>query len=89
MKITKEHYQTVKDAMTQKLKSTSKEDIKQYIENMKNDHRVKDINKCMRWDLFYAAGMIRYTTDTLYAYMNDDHIETALIKIQKEIGFMA
>jgi len=31
-----------------------------------------------RWDLFYVAGLAAYACSTLYSYLNDAHIDTAL-----------
>lgn len=38
-------------------------------------------HKRWRWDLMYAAGLTRWTCDTLYKYLNDDHIDSALRRI--------
>ena len=34
-----------------------------------------------RWDLARHAGLIPFFCDTLYKYMNDSHIDTALRKL--------
>ena len=34
-----------------------------------------------RWDLTYAAKLSLWICDTLYPYLNDDHIDTALRRI--------
>jgi hypothetical protein len=39
---------------------------------------VRDINKRFRWDMFRLGGLTSWTCDTLYPYLNDDHIDTAL-----------
>jgi hypothetical protein len=53
----------------------------QYIEQRLSDKRY-------RWDLTYAAGhasspqsATRFICDTLYSYLNDTHIDTALKSI--------
>ena len=43
---------------------------------------VKDPDKRYRWDLFYAAAL---PIQELYAYLNDDHIDTALRKLVKPL----
>jgi hypothetical protein len=37
-------------------------------------------DKRIRWDYFHAAGQpaLRFLCDTLYLYMNDSHMDTAL-----------
>lgn len=76
MKMKQEHYDYIKNRISIYTYSTAK----YYYENIKNDPRVKDINKCFRWDLFYASIAPKYTCDNLYPYLNDDHIDTALKK---------
>lgn len=34
-----------------------------------------------RWDLVRHAGLMTWICDTLYAYLNDTHIDTALRRI--------
>ena len=34
-----------------------------------------------RWDLTYAVGLTPWICSTLYPYLNDDHIDTALRRI--------
>ena len=38
-----------------------------------------------RWDLARHAGLITYFCDVLYAYMNDNHIDTALRRLVKPL----
>ena len=40
--------------------------------------------KRIRWDYWRAAGLLAFTCDTLYKYVNDDHIDTALRAIIRE-----
>jgi hypothetical protein len=46
---------------------------------------VKEPEKRFRWDLFHVAGLNNYACDTLYTYLNDDHIDTALRKIAENV----
>ncbi len=40
---------------------------------------VKDLDKRYRWDIFWRISREhREFTDTLWSYMNDDHMDTAL-----------
>ena len=36
-----------------------------------------------RWDVLHACGLTGWICNNLYAYLNDDHIDTALRKITK------
>lgn len=38
-----------------------------------------------QWDLVRAAGLMPWLCDTLYTYLNDDHIQTALNKLIKPL----
>ena len=49
------------------------------------DIRVKDINKRLRWDALQATRLNTFVCDTLYSYLNDDHIDTALKSIMNEL----
>lgn len=48
--------------------------------------KYKDLDKRIRWDLCYKAGLIPWICDHLYPHgINDDHVDTALRRIMKEI----
>lgn len=75
MKMKTIHY----DLLEQFIKSIDKDRILAYIEYLKTDPRVKDINKRLRWDIYYLAVKSNKTLqDELYMYLNDTHIDTAL-----------
>lgn len=38
-----------------------------------------------QWDAVRAAGLMPWLCDTLYTYMNDDHIQTALNRVIKPL----
>lgn len=76
MKITKEHYEHLKAA----LKQVHSEDLQQQYKAMGFS------DKRYRWDLTYRARIGQWICDTLYVYMNDDHIDTALRSIIAEIS---
>jgi len=42
---------------------------------------VKDLQKRFCFDLYYGAGLARWSCDNLCTYLNDEHIYTALKKI--------
>ena len=55
-----------------------------------NEGRAKDPEKRLRWDLSYYAGLTPFICDTVYgAGLNDDHVDTALRSIMRELGFNA
>ena len=41
--------------------------------------------KRYQWDVAYQVGLTAYICDTLYPYMNDEHIQTALNRIIREL----
>lgn len=86
MKITKAHYNHMKEAIATKIQDTPVTDLAAYKEALKTDTRVKDINVRFRWDLFHAAKLSTYASKELYSYCNDNHIDTALKAIMKELG---
>lgn len=43
--------------------------------------RVIDLDMRHRWDLLYAANLSQWAIATLYKYLNDTHIDTALRSI--------
>jgi hypothetical protein len=84
MKIASTDYNKMKKAITDKLDATPKQDLDTYLAALKEDSRVKDINVRFRWDILHAS---RFNICSLYLYMNDTHIDTALKAIMKEIGY--
>lgn len=81
MKMIPKHYQHMKSKIEPLV-----EKVEKHIEYLKTDERVKDINKRLRWDLFYAAGLTTFTCDELYKYLDDTHIDTALRQIMKDLN---
>jgi len=82
MKINKEHYQHILTVMSH----IDLPAARNHKEALKNDERVKDIEKRFRWDLMYAANLSPWICDNLYSYMDDSHIDTALRSIVRELG---
>jgi hypothetical protein len=54
-------------------------------EVLSKDSRVKDLEKRIRWDLTYQANLTGFICDSLYSYLDDSHIDTALKSIMKEL----
>lgn len=80
MKMKPEHFQQMKEAFavldTEVLREAYRKGT------FKRADAVKDLDKRYRWDLFYAAAL---PVQELYAYLNDDHIDTALRKLVKPL----
>ena len=83
MKIKNVHYSHMLGAIS----TLDKQNIKEHFKWLKTQENVKDINKRLRWDAFFAAGLSSYASRTLYTYLNDDHIDTALKNIAATLRF--
>lgn len=81
LKINQEHLQFIKEQFLTK----SKDELKKYKELLKTDSLVKDIEQRFRWDLLYGLVGSEWVCDNLYPYLNDDHIDSALKQICKEL----
>ena len=79
MKMTKEHYNRIKTAIA----SIPRE--------LALEHKSKELGKDkamrFRWDMFIAAKLSTFASDELYQYLNDDHIDTALKSVIKELNY--
>lgn len=87
MKIRPEHYAALRNAIAEIPLDT----LRNHRANLVNDPRVNDLDKRLRWDALHCvridgAPSYRFTCDTLYPYMNDTHIDTALRAIFTELG---
>lgn len=88
MKMEREHYDILKQAMVPFV-SLAKEN-REYL--LKNKGSYIDLDKRVRWDLLWyvrRAGLLPedFLFSTLNRYLCDDHIDTALRKIAKELNF--
>ena len=81
MKIKPAHYQFLKSS----IQKIDKEKALKHYESLKSDSRIKTIKLRFAVDLMYAANLNRFICDTLYAYLEDTHINTALQKICIEL----
>lgn len=81
MKITKEHYNHLKSEIIAKHEFMLKEHSNDYSVYLNAGHSVKRHT----WDLLHAAGLTPFICDTLYKYLNDEHINTALVNIHKSL----
>ena len=90
MKITNDDYEYVKGLMSKLVHNFEgdRQAVLEYKEGLKNDSRIKDLDKRFRWDI-YRASYSKYDKDLpakLYKYLNDSHIDSALKSIIKELA---
>ena len=97
MKMTSEHYETLKAAMAETLRKLQQiqgcEHVTSgltFVEYCAANTKCANATMHAAWYLLYHATINgtsggRWLCDNLYAYINDTHIETALRKIIKEI----
>ena len=81
MKIQAEHYEALKHAI--KLVAPYAYGHRQFIID---EGRAKDIEMRLRWDMLHAS---KYDVCSLYGYLNDTHIDTALKAIMYELELQA
>jgi len=81
MKIKQEHFDYMKSVIDDFLKRHP--DIPSIYENgdfVRSD-KVKNLQTRFCFDVMYMAGLTPWVCSTLYGYLHDDHIHTALKKI--------
>ena len=78
MKITKEHLQVLNEEIALVLNKYPQLVAEYESGQFARAEAVKDLQKRFCFDLMYGAGLTRFVCDTLYKYMNDDHLYTAL-----------
>ena len=87
MKITRPHYEYMRDAMRTAASYILTQDC--YVARNPSIPRIEntvDPVKRYRWDLAYAAKLSPFMCEHVYKYANDDHIDTALKAIVKELA---
>jgi len=84
MKITNEHYDHIKT----ELSKLDYETVLKHKASLIAAQDYKDLNTRMVYDCARAAGLLRFTVDVLYKYVDDSHIKTALIKAGKELNYI-
>ena len=88
MKIKPEHYEHIKtEIKTLVDKADNRERMITYKLSLANDARVMNLAKRFRWDILYAvSGMSTWLSKEVYPYANDEHIDTALRAIIRELN---
>lgn len=84
MKITKEHYEYIKS----ELATLDKDTVLKHKASLIEVGDYKDLNTRMVYDCARAVGLLRFIVDTLYKYVDDTHIKTALLKAGKELNYI-
>lgn len=83
MKITPEHYQHLKNAIRL---SHTPERVAAHRAFIVKEGRAKDVDMRLRWDLAYSSpGLSAWISANIYPYANDDHLDTALRSIMREV----
>ena len=80
MKIKDEHY----NFMRAKL-APFKGQIESFRQRIINEGKASDVEKRLRWDLCYLADLTWWLCENVYTYAHDEHIDTALRAIMKEL----
>ena len=84
MKMKAEHYQQLEMAIKDTLATHNKDNrlVDSYRKGeFHNSDKVKDLQKRFCYDVLYGSGLSSFVCGTLYEYLNDEHIYTALKKI--------
>lgn len=50
-----------------------------------HEGKAKDVDKRLRWDLMYYAQLSPWVCATLYPYLDDGHIDTALRQVIRDL----
>jgi len=81
LKIKKEHYDHMQAEITRALADagvTPKELREEYTRTGLSEKR-------LRWDAFHAAKLNGFLCSTLYLYLDDSHVDSALKQIVREL----
>lgn len=86
MRMKAEHFEHLSNEITQTIESNPTLINRYKARDIARGDRVSDINKRFRWDLlFMTSNLARWVRETLYPYLNDDHIDTALRSIAPRV----
>ena len=86
MKMKQEHYEHMKEAIDN-LCNARLGNITRYIKVVRMSGKYMDLSTRIRWDILKAAQLDNYLVNTLYTYLNNDHVDTALRRIMKDKPF--
>ena len=89
LKIKEHHYVYIMECMKARVNELGPQRLVEYTAMLRNDMRVNDAQKRLRWDLFRASianTNLAALYNDLYEYMNDTHIDNALRRIMDDLG---
>ena len=81
MKITSTHYQAMRNAIEPLAPK-----IADHFKAITEKETAQNPALRTRWDALFASGFMAHNCSALYAYLNDDAIDTALRSIMREIN---
>ena len=73
MKIQPNHLQTLTDTLSDVFHL-----YPEFVAHFAANPKINDAAMAARWQLLREARALPWVCDTLYSYLNDDHIDTAL-----------
>lgn len=82
MKMKQEHYDYIKSIFERLDKEKT---VAIIFEAVQNNPKVKDMQTGKAWALYNGFIPLEFTCKTLYKYLNDTHIDTAIKHICKEL----
>ena len=82
MKIKPEHYAHLRNAIA----SLPREKLLAHKEALAGEPNIKNLDMRFRWDCLWATRQSAWFYDNVYTYAHDDHIDTALRNIVKELA---
>lgn len=91
-KMTDEDYKILSSHLDKYINQFGKEKLLEYKEQLRNSPKVKDVEMRFRWDILWASklkigdGKGMSGDVNLYAYLNDNQIDTALKYYMKSKG---
>lgn len=88
MKIKEEHFIFLKNAVAETLSvHNSRNELVIAYERgeFHNSEKTKDLQRRFCFDILYGSGLTKWVCKTLYPYLNDDHIYTALKAICPQV----
>jgi len=90
VKIKIEHYEVLESMVKALIERINIEALRDQYENGNyfNSSKCDDVNKRLRWDIFWALPIEKREKwiNEIYDYCNDDHIDTAMRKICDKSG---
>ena len=81
MKIKPEHFEILKNHISK----LSQEEIIKHGLFVKQENKFKDFNVRMAWDCFWACNINDIVKDW-YSYLNDEHLNTAILKACRDLN---